>query len=66
MKTSGPILLALFLLFTASLEARAERQLQGDPEAVARVEMLLERLGGKAVWARTRTLPSGSGSTSAR
>jgi len=33
-----------------------ETRLQGEPEAVALAERMIERLGGAAVWARTRTL----------
>jgi hypothetical protein len=50
--------LLVILLLTALMVSpvQAEERLQGDPEAVAAVERMLERLGGREVWARTRTI----------
>ncbi|MEO1081864.1 MAG: hypothetical protein AAFY29_20070 [Pseudomonadota bacterium] len=45
---------ALSLIYSSI--AYSQQGLQGDPEAVALIDKLLERLGGKEVWARTRTL----------
>jgi hypothetical protein len=42
--------------FTIAISAQETPRLQGDPQAVAAIERMLERLGGQAVWARTRTL----------
>ncbi|MCG8435219.1 MAG: hypothetical protein MJA83_14430, partial [Gammaproteobacteria bacterium] len=50
------ILAAVVMLVFLTPPALAQQRLQGDPEAVARVELMLERLGGAEVWARTRTL----------
>ncbi|GJM08262.1 MAG: hypothetical protein DHS20C11_05380 [Lysobacteraceae bacterium] len=38
------------------LSVPANAQMSGDSEALERVELMVERLGGAAVWSRTRTL----------
>ncbi len=49
------VTLALSVLLGPQSEAQ-ELGLQGDPEAVAAIERMLERFGGREVWARGRTL----------
>jgi hypothetical protein len=47
----------LLIMVTAFPASAAEAsRLQGDPKAVAAVERLVERLGGRSVWSRARTL----------
>lgn len=50
------MILALGVLGPINAAEAQERRLQGDPEAVAAVERMLERFGGREVWARARTL----------
>lgn len=50
----NPLLVAL-LACAVALPCAAER-LQGDPEAVAAVERMIERFGGADLWSRARTL----------
>ena len=38
-----------------AFSAPASAQMSGDPEALERFELMIERLGGAAVWSRTRT-----------
>lgn len=55
---AGVSALSLLLAAALSLSASAAElpRLQGDPKAVAAIERMLERLGGRAVWSRARTL----------
>lgn len=46
----------LMLMVAFSTDARSADRLQGDPQAVDAIERMLERLGGREVWQRTRTL----------
>ncbi len=39
-----------------SSHSMGQNQLQGDPEAVALIEKMLARLGGKDIWSRSRSL----------
>ena len=48
--------LALVQVAVFSSPANGADRLQGDPQAVAAIERLLDRLGGREVWQRTRTL----------
>lgn len=52
------LLFFLFLSSAFALPALAadEPRLQGDAKAVAAIERMLERLGGRSVWSRARTL----------
>ena len=52
----GRVAVLVLLLVAPTLPSAAQDRLQGDPEAVERVELMLERLGGQEVWARTRSL----------
>ena len=45
-----------FLLAIASILPVHAEPLQGDAEAVALVEKMIDRMGGSAIWSRTRTL----------
>lgn len=48
---------SVLLFIVASLPVAAlAGGLKGDPEALSRVDAMLERLGGKALWASTRSL----------
>lgn len=51
-----PVLLMLAMQPVQPAVAAEGPRLQGDPQAVAAIERMLERLGGREVWARTRTL----------
>ncbi len=61
--TASPRALCILMLIASlptalSQPATADGQtkLQGDPKAVAAIERMLERLGGRAVWSRTQSL----------
>jgi len=47
---------ALLAALACGPAAAAEPRLQGDPQAVEAIERMIERLGGRAVWSRARTL----------
>lgn len=48
--------LVVLAAFAGGALADEPARLQGDPQAVAAVERMIERLGGREVWSRTRTL----------
>jgi hypothetical protein len=51
------LLLALLLLSFATLaDAQPLPSLQGDPEAVARIERMFARMGGRGPWARAQSM----------
>jgi hypothetical protein len=51
----GALLVLASMVVAAGVACAADR-LQGDPQAVASVEAMLERMGGREIWARTRSL----------
>ncbi len=55
-KIYAPLAGIISILLLAGSAAAADAPLKGDPRAVASIERMLERLGGRAAWAGARTL----------
>lgn len=50
------VIATLSFIVALSSAAAFAGELKGDPEALARVDVMLGQLGGKALWAKTRSL----------
>ena len=49
-------LACVFAIFVAAIPSAAAQRLKGDAEAVAAVDRMIDRLGGKDIWTGARTL----------